>query len=252
MRHIDELTASYNNEVANGKWKHIVRNWGMPYESWYAKHRLTEIVPPLDSDAQKNVKAVEPLPEPGPLPRPEGARPGDFVERDGVVSIHAGHFTDSRSQKDGAGWRSVPGLGRTASAVTVLPSTATITGRGAPRLGYRFHVAKGGEAKVHVRLLPTHPLVTGHGLRFAIAMDDGPAVPAAITSGFDTHKDEWKYNVLANATETTIKLPKSLTPGWHTLHLDAVDAGVVVDKIVIDLGGLQSSYNGPEETRIES
>jgi hypothetical protein len=32
--------------------------------------------------------------------------------------------------------------------------------------------------------------------------------------------------------------------------LIGVDAGVVVDKFVIDLGGLRPSYDGPAETRI--
>jgi hypothetical protein len=172
------------------------------------------------------------------------------VERNKVISIHAGHFTGRSDVPSGAGWRVIPGLGRTGSAVTVLPSATVITSNAAPSLEYRFHVAPGGAATLHVRLLPTHPLVTGKGLRFAVAIDDGTPLPLAVTAGFEPKRAEWMERVLANATEATLKLPQPLTPGWHTLRLIAVDAGVVVDKIVLDLGGLHPSYDGPAETRL--
>jgi hypothetical protein len=37
--------------------------------------------------------------------------------------------------------------------------------------------------------------------------------------------------------------------GEHVLRVYMVDAGVVLDKIVVDLGGLRRSYLGPPETR---
>jgi hypothetical protein len=38
------------------------------------------------------------------------------------------------------------------------------------------------------------------------------------------------------------------TAGAHVLRVFMVDAGVVLDKIVIDCGGLKPSYLGPPET----
>ncbi|MEO8617556.1 MAG: hypothetical protein ABI600_20665 [Luteolibacter sp.] len=181
---------------------------------------------------------------------PLGARPGDFVERDKVISIYAGHFASQQNLSSGAGWRVIPGLGRTGSAVTVLPSTASIKASAAPSLDYRFHVTTNGPAKLQVRLLPTHPLVTGQGLRLTIVIDGDPPISLAVTNGFDPKSDEWNQRVLTNATYATAAVPNALTPGWHRLCLVAVDAGVVVDKIVIDLGGLHSSYDGPVETRL--
>ena len=179
-----------------------------------------------------------------------GAASGDFLELEGVISINAGHFASKRDLSNGAGWRSVPGLGRTGSAVTILPSTAEIPDMRGPRLSYRFNVAAGADATVHVRLLPTYPLISGQPLKLAIAIDEHSPLPLSVNSGFDNDTDEWKRRVVANATGASLRLPRKLTSGWHTLHLIGVDAGVVVDKIVIDLGGLQSSYDGPPETRI--
>ncbi len=244
---ITAATARYNHDVAGGKWRNIVTSNGVSAKDWqrfqpdqkiaFPKPNSATVCPPAPSDA-------------GELPRPNHARPGDFVERDKVVSIHAGNYAAKKDLPSGAGWRSVPGLGRSGSAVTVLPSTAVISAHAAPTVDYRFHVSNGGEAKIHIRLLPTHPLVSGQGLRLAISIDDGPPLRLAVTTGFDPKSNAWKDRVLANAAEIASPLPQPLTPGAHTLRLIAIDAGVVVDKIVIDLGGLHPSYDGPAETRV--
>lgn len=244
---LTQLSARYNTEVAGGKWRNIVTANGVAPKQWLRFQRDTQTVPP--APAADNICPPAPT-APGALPRPPGARPGDFVERGGVVAMDAGHFTGQKDLPSGAGWRVIPGLGRTDSAVTVLPSTAAISPGTAPSLDYRFNIATVGPAKLQVRLLPTHPLVTGQGLRLAVAIDDGAPLPLVIKSGFDPKSDAWQQRVLANATEVTADLPKPLAPGWHTLRLVAVDAGVVVDKIVIDLGGLHPSYEGPAETRL--
>lgn len=244
---IAKLTAHYNSDIAGGKWRNIVTANGVSPNDWKRFQRDTTT--PRPEPTTNNVCPPAP-PEAEPLAHPTGARPGDFVERDKVVSIHAGHFTGQKDQSSGAGWRSIPDLGRTGSAVTVLPSTAVITTNDAPSLDYRIYVTTGGEATLRVRLLPTYPLVSGRGLRLAVAMDGGAPLPLVVTTGFDPKKNEWNNRVLANATEATAKLPKPLASGWHNLRLVAVDAGVVVDKIVLDFGGMPLSYDGPAETRL--
>ena len=225
LMRMEALTARYHERVAGGKWRYIVTINGVSPRMW-PRYQPTAAIPLLNSDAQDAVIAPSPEPASSPLASPAGARPGDFGERDKVMSIHAGHFAEKSDLPSGAGWRLIPGLGRTGSAVTVLPSTAAITPEAAPSVSYRFHVATGGPAKIHVRLLPTHPLLSGQGLRFAVAMDDGPPIPLAVTKGFDTKDPEWSERVLANATETSAELPAPLVSGWHTLRLIAVDAGV--------------------------
>lgn len=246
-----ELTRRYHEEVAAGKWRHIVRFNGMDYADWRPRFQPTPEIPPLEATLPAIAAAVEPPPAGEPPEPPAASQPGDFAERRGVVSIVAGHFTAHQDDLSGAGWRAVPGLGRTGAAITVLPFTAAIDpSQRAPQVSYRFHVATGGPARVHLRLLPTFPSRVGQGLRLQLAVNDGPALAVAVTEGFDTRSEAWRERVLTNATEATVALPTPLTPGWHVLHLRGVDPGVVVDKIVIDLGGLTPSYDGPPETRL--
>jgi hypothetical protein len=237
-RAIADLTRRYNEEISGGKWRGIMTESGLSKSAWqrfqptsFATQVKSLTTPPAPE------KPAEAHPEPTP------AAGSHFVERDGVVSMHAGHFTASEDV-GGGGWRVVPGLGRTGSAVTVLPSTL----KGAPTLSYRFQVTTGGPATLHLRLLPTHPIDNGNQLRIAYAIDSAKPVTVSARD-YDPKTNEWKMRVMANATPIEAKLPQDLKPGWHTLRLVAVDAGVVVDKIVIDLGGLRPSYDGPPETR---
>ena len=48
--------------------------------------------------------------------------------------------------------------------------------------------------------------------------------------------------------KTTLHIGK---PGRHTLKILCGDAGTVLQKIVLDFGGMQRSYQGPPPTRAE-
>ncbi len=243
---MNALTDHYNLEIAGGKWRHIVTTGGIGKQ--WKRYQADPAAPRPEPGGDHVCPPAPPLVS--ALSKPQGAGPGDFMERDGLVSIHAGHFAARNDLPCGAGWRSIPGLGRSGAAVTVLPSTVTLTPDAAPSLDYRFHTTTDHAATLRVRLLPTHPLVTGHGLRLAVSIDGGPPLSLAVTTGFHPKSKEWADRVLSNATEATLKLPNTLKPGAHNLRLIAVDAGVVVDKIVIDLGGVKPSYDGPAETRL--
>lgn len=60
----------------------------------------------------------------------------------------------------------------------------------------------------------------------------------------------WYESVLRNCrvNKTTLHIGK---PGRHTLKILCGDAGTVLQKIVLDFGGMQRSYQGPPPTRAE-
>jgi len=97
---------------------------------------------------------------------------------------------------------------------------------------------------------PTLNFVPGRGLRFAIAFDDTP--PQTITlvpenySAQNGNRD-WEASVRDDARVVKTKFTLS-SPGYHILKIWMIDPGVVLEKLVVDLGGLKPSYLGPPES----
>ena len=174
-----------------------------------------------------------------------------FVETDGYVSIEAGHFTrDVRSHS--TQWECIPDLGRTLSCMSIFPMTApsVIPPKDSPRLEYKMYLFDSGRVEVETILSPALNFVAGRGLRFGLSFDDGPprvvtAVPADYTVGDGNH--DWERTVADSAR--IIKTPFNLSkPGEHTLKVWMVDPGVVLQKLVVDCGGVKPSYLGPPES----
>lgn len=57
----------------------------------------------------------------------------------------------------------------------------------------------------------------------------------------------WPTNVIEQIEKLTSSIEVK-TRGYHTLHLFKVDPSMIVDRIVVDTGGLQPSYLGPPES----
>ncbi len=184
-------------------------------------------------------------------PRPDSLK--GFVESGGVVSIEAEHFT-SKTDRAGAAWQVIRGLGRTGDSVAVFPEDAPSVepgraARAAPTLEYPLHLFRAGEFELTFYLVPTHPVRGAGGLRFAYSLDGGEPRELAAGAGVEVTSKEWAQNVLNATTKvsTTLKLD---APGAHVLRIHMLDPGVVLDKIVLDTGGRRPSYLGPPETRV--
>ncbi len=195
-----------------------------------------------------------------PIYNPAEVRPeqlkGWFVESDGVVSMEAEHFS-AKVDRPGAAWHVIPGLGRTGDAVGVFPTTAPSVeadkaATDAPMLEYNFYMFTKGDVTIHYNLIPTQPIKYGQGLRFAVAVDDGPPQPVlfkAGTGGEVGSSATWQHNVLDNTTTATTQHTLAAA-GAHKLKIYMTDPGVLLEKIVVDAGGLRPSYLGPPETRV--
>ncbi|MDW7980254.1 MAG: glycosyl hydrolase 115 family protein, partial [Verrucomicrobiales bacterium] len=242
------LTRRFNEEIAGGKWRGLMNlepadhQWrSMRIAAWtLPKFELTNAPSPTTHTNLGPTKANERQPAPGF---------SGFVERNGVVSIEAEHFTSNQPGKHGA-WEIIPGLGRSGDSVAVFPTTAASTPierlrTDAPRLGYTVWFGSTGEVTVHIYLVPTHPIPPRNKLRLAIGINAEP--PQSIELEVKVGSRTWAQSVLDAARIGSVKLDVP-RPGPHTLRVYGVDPGVVVDKIVIDCGGMEPSYLGPTET----
>jgi hypothetical protein len=180
-----------------------------------------------------------------PLDRnpPVKAKPGTFVSIDGVVAIEAEHFARKR-EEHGTGWSVKPALGRNGAALAAPTLTALTDVANAPYVEYDFATEHAGKVKLTVEALPTFPLDSTRQLRYAVSIDGATAQ----TIDLDANRT-WALDVVRNARITTTEW--TLQAGTrHTIRLWALDPAVVVDRLVLDLGGQRKSYLGPPETRI--
>ncbi|HTR80177.1 MAG TPA: glycosyl hydrolase 115 family protein [Bacteroidota bacterium] len=169
-----------------------------------------------------------------------------FVEGNGYVSIEAEHYT-KKVDASPIGWETIPGLGRTLSAVMPTPVTAgsQTPGGNSPHLEYKVYLFSKGNLNVDAYVSPTLNFHNDQGLRYAISFDD--AAPQIVTINADNSNRTWERWV-ANNINITSSSHTIETPGVHVLKFWMVDPGVVLQKLVIDAGGVKPSYLGPPES----
>ena len=175
-----------------------------------------------------------------------------FAEGEGIVSIEPEHCTRIIDSAAGR-WIKIEDYGRTLSGMRAtgpVDAPEAAPGKDSPCLEYRMYLFRAGDAEVTAIAGPTLNFVPGRGLRFAISFDDAPPrtvtlVPANYSA--QNGNRDWEESVKDNARAVKTKFTLA-GPGYHTLKLWMVDPGVVLQKLVVDLGGLQPSYLGPPES----
>jgi hypothetical protein len=175
-----------------------------------------------------------------------------FMESDGYVSMEAEHYT--RKTKSGPRqWIKVDNYGHTLSAMRAtspVGAAAAVPGKDSPCLEYRMYLLGAGKVNVAGTFGPTLNFLPGRGVRYAVACDDDPPnVVTLVQQDFIAQHGnmDWEKTVGDNARcgQSTHMITK---PGYHTLKIWMVDPGVVLEKIVVDRGGVKPSYLGPPES----
>jgi Gylcosyl hydrolase family 115 C-terminal domain len=175
-----------------------------------------------------------------------------FVEGEGVVSVEPEHYT-KMTASTAARWIKIEDYGRTLSGMRAeapVDAPEATPGKDSPCLEYRMYLFSTGDAEVTTITAPTLNFVPGRGLRFAISFDDlTPQTVTLVPEGYNAQNGnrDWEDSVRDNARLVKTKFTIS-NPGYHTLKLWMVDPGVVLQKLVVDLGGLKPSYLGPPES----
>jgi len=168
-----------------------------------------------------------------------------FVEGNGYLSIEAVHYTD-KVDTPSAHWEKIDDLGRTLSAMTVFPVTApSAEPPESPYLEYKMYLFHAGRVEAEAILNPTLNFVPGRGLRYAISFDD--EAPKIVDMLAHPSSEDWAISVQDEVRK--VKTNFSIAqPGYHTLKFWMVDPGVVLQKLVVNLGGVEPSYLGPPES----
>ena len=184
---------------------------------------------------------------------PKREQVSGFVESDGYVSMESEHYTRAVS-RDSVRWERIPELGRTLSGMTPWPVTSPsqTPGGNGPRLEYRMHLFHAGDVSVSAYLSPTLNFTAGPGLRYAISFDDeAPQIVNMHADGSSSGRTDanraWEQGVGENI-KVLVTRHVLAAPGPHVLKFWMVDPGIVLQKLVVDLGGVKPSYLGPPES----
>jgi hypothetical protein len=217
------LTIHYNERIANGKWPHMMDQVRIGYTYWQQPPRS---VMPKVQYINKEASKV-------------------YVEEGGYVSIEAEHFA-AKHEGGGITWTVIPGLGKTLSGVTTAPVTELPPEQSNISLEYQVELTSKGEGRLVLLLSPTLSFNANKGLRYAVSIDGGDEQVVNYNGGADDRLiGRWEAASIAESV-TKHTIPAA---GKHTIRFRALDPGIVLQKLMLDMGGLKPSYLGAPESR---
>lgn len=101
---------------------------------------------------------------------------------------------------------------------------------------------------VHIWTVPFWPKYAGSSNRYSVSLDNGDE--RVVENVFVENSDSWKDQVLCNGKEAVLTFALKPESKKHVLSLKAVDEGQMVQRIILDWGGLKSTYVGPQADRL--
>ncbi|OKS84606.1 glycosyl hydrolase 115 family protein [Mucilaginibacter polytrichastri] len=185
-------------------------------------------------------------------PLPGREVPKGFIESGGVIAIEAEHFSKNISNNERQ-WIKVEDYGLTlsgmrASAPANEPAATPL--QTAPCLEYPIYLFSKDTAQITLVTSPLLNIMPGRDIKIAVSVDEEqPVYVTNVPDKFKVHwsNPAWAQTVVNQARQSSVKL-RFKKPGRHTLKVWMIDPGVIVEKVIINTGGLKSSYLGPNES----
>ena len=224
----------YNHKMAGGKWNGMMTQKHIGYTSWNDAFEK-DTCPKLFRVSTSSNETV-------------------IAGNDGVVEIEAPYYS-SKTDATEAKWTEIPFMGKSVSAMTLMPYTKSVKGAS---ISYKFKMkagkssdgkaAKGNVQKVRIHVITKSTLdyLNKGGLTYGVSLDG--TSPVEINFNKDLNeKPENIYNIYYPTIATRIvdkvielELPAS-SDSIHTLTLTPNDPAIVFEKIVIDGRGGKKS-----------
>ena len=177
----------------------------------------------------------------------ENERVSGFVAENGYIAMEAPSFTRAINSRP-IFWKTILNYGKTMGAVFPVPVSSPIQqlNSTSPHLEYDIYLNDVGTFNLLTYVDPTIDFTNSDGLKFAVSIDDEPPVIVNISADYNNDR-AWGKSVADNIKIFIIPF-KITKEGRHTIKYWMVNPAVVLQKLVLDLGGLKPSYLGPPET----
>ena len=146
----------------------------------------------------------------------------------------------------------VKGLGYDGIAVQLGDPTSTPDTSHPTSITYEFTAPQQDSIDIVLYTVPFWPLYEGKSNNVGISIDNSPI--QVFENKFKEYDRRWKDQVMRNGAVCRLRFatpPSALTTQplkpvtRHTLTLHGIDPGQMVQRIIVDWGGLKSSYIGP-------
>ncbi len=111
---------------------------------------------------------------------------------------------------------------------------------------YRLPSIAADSIDVMFYAVPFWPLYKGKSNRIAVSIDGGE--PQVFENKFAEFSRAWKDQVMRNGVACRLRFPIAKDRP-HTVSFKALDPGQMIQKVIIDWGGLKPSYIGPSQVR---
>ena len=197
------------NELFDGKWRHMMT---LPPGYCALYHQM----PSITYTEGAAEEAVDLTPRHTPL---EGCHVIDltaFEQKDGNSRIISGIGYD---------WQSL------------LLGEAT----------FRFPAVSSDTVEVTIYALPFWPLYAGKSNAISVTIDT--AAPQMIENRFKEYDRTWKDQVMRNGSIGRLRFAVDKSKPYHTIRFAALDEGQMLQRVIIDWGGLKPTYVGPMASR---
>lgn len=247
------LSYQYNHELAGGKWNHMMDQTHIGYTYWQEPrfNKMPEVKYVSDNSKKDESVKIDVKDKTAESLIPKNAKGNIFYEKNGYVSIEAANYSKAVNKQ--IRWKVIPGIGKDGDGITTFPVTAdekTFSNTN-PYLQYEIYVYDTGTVKLDAYFSPTLNFENDSlGLQYAVSIDNEK--PQIISINKDDKNERTWGNWVANNIIIKTTEYKISEPGKHVIKYWMISPAVVLQKMVLDFGGLKPSYLGPPETIIHS
>lgn len=124
-----------------------------------------------------------------------------------------------------------------------LGNPTSSAGRQPSAITYTFPAVTRDTIEVTVYTVPFWPIYAGKSNAISISVDDGQ--PQTFENKFKEYSRTWKDQVMRNGAVCKMSFSIDTQRPTHTIRFQAVDCGQMLQRVIIDWGGLKPTYVGP-------
>ena len=227
-----ELCLSYNKDIAGGKWDGMMIQKHIGYRNWNDN---------FPADVCPRISRFD---------NPESMKGGyTFEPSNGYIAMDAEHYYSLANPTD-AEWTVIPYMGRTRSGISVQPYNASTDGAS---ITYSMNIPEGTDkVDVYVICASTLAFKRSEGHRYTVGFEGQDAVEVNYNGELNEAPENVYRVTYPTVARRLIEKKTSLKPGKSgvcNLTIKPLDPGLVLQKIVVDLGGYRKSYLYGEESK---